>query len=383
MIALFVSLSVFTATPTGSATIPLEQLLELHAQKPAAATPSPPPLDAAVTRAEVTGRVSQDALALDLGFEVEVLAEGRWTQVTLCELPPEVYLGQLPQLEDATVAAHGGRLLFVSRKAGRHAFGLKLTVRAAGKDALRRAALQLGPAVPPAQVSLQVDPERFALLEPVPTSQGELQALFPDKGLVRAGWRSIVPEAAKAAAPVVRPPLEPRIPLATAVWVSTLEGKATLRVSYTLQLDREQPLELELPEGVRLERATLDDAHLPAKVDERSVRLRVSPSRPGETQAVLELVLAQDLGTFHLSGVLPLRLPRASWPIAEVRARTHLPHVFNYQRRGGSLEERVSDEAPETALPGKVLHFRQFLVSASAPTLELRYSVDIARGYFR
>jgi hypothetical protein len=30
-----------------------------------------------------------------------------------------------------------------------------------------------------------------------------------------------------------------------------------------------------------------------------------------------------------------------------------------------------------------VLHFRQYLVAASSPTLELGYSVDISNSYFR
>ena len=37
----------------------------------------------------------------------------------------------------------------------------------------------------------------------------------------------------------------------------------------------------------------------------------------------------------------------------------------------------------EAGLPGKELQFRQYLVAASAPTLELGYSVDISNSYFR
>jgi hypothetical protein len=72
--------------------------------------------------------------------------------------------------------------------------------------------------------------------------------------------------------------------------------------------------------------------------------------------------------------------------VAEVRVRAHFPAVFNYRRVGGSLEPDASDaranEAP-AGLPGKVLAFRQFLVSSSAPNLELGYSVDIAQSYFK
>ena len=43
----------------------------------------------------------------------------------------------------------------------------------------------------------------------------------------------------------------------------------------------------------------------------------------------------------------------------------------------------ATEGADSSGLPGKVLHFRQYLVAASAPTLELGYSVDISNSYFR
>jgi hypothetical protein len=98
------------------------------------------------------------------------------------------------------------------------------------------------------------------------------------------------------------------------------------------------------------------------------------------------VVLARELGVFHLSGRLKLALPRVSWPVAELHARAHFPAVFNYRREGGSLEQVESAATPDAALaglPGKELHFRQYLVAASAPTLELGYSVDISDSYFR
>jgi hypothetical protein len=99
------------------------------------------------------------------------------------------------------------------------------------------------------------------------------------------------------------------------------------------------------------------------------------------------VVLARDLGVFHLSGRLKLALPRVSWPVATLKARAHFPAVFNYRREGGSMEQYEGTEPAgletQTPLPGKVLQFRQYLVAASAPTLELGYSVDISNSYFR
>jgi hypothetical protein len=127
---------------------------------------------------------------------------------------------------------------------------------------------------------------------------------------------------------------------------------------------------------------------LVASVKEDTLKLQVAPTRFGETEATLEVVLARDLGVFHLSGRLKLALPRVSWPVATLKARAHFPTVFNYRREGGSMEEYEGTEQAEgldsqTPLPGKVIHFRQYLVAASAPTLELGYSVDISKSYFR
>jgi hypothetical protein len=63
----------------------------------------------------------------------------------------------------------------------------------------------------------------------------------------------------------------------------------------------------------------------------------------------------------------------------------YLPAVFEYRRVGGSLEDGEVGEgaAAEEQLPGRELKFRQYLVVASSPSVELRYSVDISKSYFR
>ncbi len=49
----------------------------------------------------------------------------------------------------------------------------------------------------------------------------------------------------------------------------------------------------------------------------------------------------------------------------------YFPAVLHYRREGGSLEQVEGSAVASDSLPGKVLHFRQFLVSASSPTLSL------------
>jgi hypothetical protein len=372
------------STPSGTATVPLEQLIPLYAKRDSA-PPTPPPTEALV-KAQLKGRLSADALLVDGQFDVEVLADARWTQVRLLQLDADTYPSELPTLDGATVGVVDGYLCLLTRKAGRQSFTVSLTVRSPGAGPERRAQLRFGPQVSPVPMALEADTSVFTLMDPLPTSGGESYAVYPVQGALRIGWRAAVAQVAQSQKPQVRPPLEPRISEAQAAWVSTLEGRATLRVSYALSLDREQPLELELPEGHRLERITLNAIPVPVETQEGTLKLKVAPARLGETGGTLEVVLARDLGVFHLSGRLKLALPRVSWPVAELRARAHFPAVFNYRREGGSLElveSAAATDAAPTGLPGKELHFRQYLVAASAPTLELGYSVDISNSYFR
>jgi hypothetical protein len=368
---------------SGTATVPLEELIPLYTQRREAPA-TPPPVEALV-KSQLAGRLSADSLLVDASFTVEVLADGRWTQVRLLQLDADTYPSALPTLEDATVGVVDGYLCLLTRKAGRHSFEVSLAVRSPGTGPERRAQLRFAPGVSPVPMALEADTSVFTLAEPLPSS-GEGFSVYPVQGALRVGWRAAVAQVARSAQQQVRPPLEPRISEATAAWVSTLEGRATLRVSYALSLDREQPLELQLPDGHRLERVTLNSIPVPVESQEGTLKLKVAPARLGETAGTLEVVLARELGVFHLSGRLKLALPRVSWPVAELRARAHFPAVFNYRREGGSLEQIEATqlaEADSSGLPGKVLHFRQYLVAASSPTLELGYSVDISNSYFR
>jgi hypothetical protein len=372
------------ATPTGSVTIPLQELLPLYTQRQEQARPQPP-AEALVVKSQLKGRLTSNALLVEAHFEVEVLASERWTQVRLLQLDADTYLTALPTLEGATVGAMDGQLTLVTREPGRYSFDVSLALRPTGTGPERQVRLRFGPHVTPVPLQLEADASAFTLTEPG-SSGGEDSEVYPRQGVLRVGWRTAV--APKVARQVVRPPLEPTIPEAQASWVSTLEGKASVRVRYALRLDREQELELELPEGHRLERVLLDSVPLVPSDKDGRLKLKVAPARFGETEAALEVVLARDLGVFHLSGRLKLALPRVSWPVATLRARAHFPTVFNYRREGGSMELVEAEEAgagleTRTPLPGKVLHFRQYLVAASAPTLELGYSVDISQSYFR
>src|SRR5690349_16301548 len=110
--------SPFTPAVSGSATVPLEELLPLYAKRPEQAPPAPP-TDALVVKSQLKGRLTANALLVDAHFEVEVLASERWTQVRLLRLDADTYLTSLPTLENATVGALEDQLTLVTREPGR------------------------------------------------------------------------------------------------------------------------------------------------------------------------------------------------------------------------------------------------------------------------
>ena len=117
-------------TPSGSATVPLQELLPLYAKRTEQEPPAPP-TDALVVKSQLKGRLTADALLVEAHFEVEVLASGRWTRVRLLQLDAGTYLTELPSLENATVGALEGQLSLVTREPGRYAFDVSLALRPA------------------------------------------------------------------------------------------------------------------------------------------------------------------------------------------------------------------------------------------------------------
>ncbi|MHB8879296.1 MAG: hypothetical protein ACYC8T_36845 [Myxococcaceae bacterium] len=365
---------------SGTATVPLEQLLPLFdTQKQRSA---PPPLEALVVDGRLEGRLTLDSLVVEAHFEVKVLSDARWSRLGLLGLGPDVYLSKLPRLEGATVAALDGQLVFLSREPGSYAFDVSLQVQAPGAGRQRQAKLEAGSHCPRVPLSLQADPAVFRVTGPKAATFAEAHAVFPRNGAWEVAWESLAQEGPKTLA--ARPPLDPVITEAAAHWVSTLEGKVSLRVRYQLKLDRAQELQLTLPANHRLDRVLINGVPVAAAPSGGVLEVKVAPARLGETDGTLELALSQDVGVFHLSGLLKLGLPQVSWPVAELSAQAYFPAVFNYRRRGGSMEQVEGAESSSPGgLPGKALHFRQYLVAASAPTLELGYSVDISKSYFR
>ena len=348
----------------GTVTLPLDEarsLLSTQAQPPA-------PISAAVVSQRLVGQVTGDALEVTAVFQITVLDGARWSQLCLMKLNPNVTLRSASDGEGMLVAVHKGEVVFISRQPGTYLAELKLSARSTGNEHTAR-------------FSRGADAREGSIH--VETAGPEQKIEQGSEVLSHAGeW--IVSWKGRAQAPVAvaRPPMEPVVTSAHVQVVTTVEGRARMTVEYRLGLDREQPLGLRLPPEWTLTRVICNGA--PRAVPPgREVSIAVDPQSAGGHDGVVELTLERDFGVFHLSGKLNLSLPGASWPTSVVEASVHLPNVFEYRRLGGSLEPAETSGWTPQNMPGIALRYQQHLVASAGPTLELSYSVNLEKRYFR
>lgn len=375
-----------SAPQVGEATLPLEEILRLYTKERQESPKPVPPLRAGVQGVALRATLLQDALEVEASLEVVVVAEdGEWTQVELLGVAATTHLAALPQLPNGMLVVRDGKLVLLTREAGRYPIKVSFLEQALAADALRRARIAL-PASAPAELRVRFSSELFALAqEPVRQDAGGA-LLLPRNGAFEIAWRTLEvasrePEPAEPAAAA-----DPVIPNARASSVATLEGERITRVAYDLRFSGRRTLAFELPAGEAVQQAYLNGRAVPFAVDGRKLSVSVAPARPGGDRAQLELVLTQDMPNFLLSGTLQVELPSPAWPTSELSLELHLPEVFQYEWSGGSLSpaEKIQRVAfvydiPE---PGRALGFHQYLVRRSMPDVTLRYAVDLDGRYF-
>ena len=391
-LSIALSLAILTASAAVAeqeprASLPLEEVLRLYRENEASKTAieALPPFAATVSKAELDGRLLDDGVDLGATFEVVVLSDKQWTSVPLLVRGPSTQITDLPVVENAILAVAGDRLVLVSHHTGTYRFEVGLHQRAQIEGRRRIAQVEIAE-VSLASLLLRVDEGLFALDSPIAGQRGDGVLIRPENGRFNVAWRRIA-ELRENVESVPRPPIESVISAAHASVVTTLEGKAIVRLRYELRFEGTRPIVFAIPEGYTAERVYLNGVAQQVKVADEGVVVDAAPGRAGDRTGVVELVLEADRGGFNLSGDLFFELPRASWPTNELYVRLDLPEVFNYTWTGGSLS-RLSEEAPDVDFtyqiptPGKRLELHQFLISKSSPTLRVSYAIDLTGSYF-
>jgi hypothetical protein len=366
---------VLAASPSGTATVPLDELMRLVQPEQAEAAPV-----AGVTALTLAGRPGEAGLWLDVEATVRVLS-GSAVPVRLLEVSPDTVVESLPDTADAVVTLKDGAVTAICHGSGAHRLAFKLLVRATRDGRRATVRFETSSLTPPTPLKLDVDDTLFELPGATVVREWGGYVVFPSRHAYQVTWVSRQDQQRPQVAQ--RAPVDPLVKEASSRWVMTLEGRATHEVKLTLQLDRPGVMQVEAPEGQRVLRARVNGVPLPVGEGARALALDVAPASLGAAEATVELALAQDFGVFHLSGTLGLAAPRVSWPVSRWTTEAVLPKVFTWERRGGSMEQLGVEAEARGEVPGKALFFTQHLITASGPMISLGYSVDLRGSYFR
>ena len=231
---------------------------------------------------------------------------------------------------------------------------------------------------------LTFDDDLFELLNTRVLAKPDGVLVFPSEGAYVIEWAAR--ESRVVSEVLEKPEIASVIPTAYASSVSTLEGMRITRILYRLRFAGRKSIEFEIPKDQTVVRAYLNGFAVPVSVENSLLKINAAPARAGDEAATIELVLNADDGVYHLAGDVAVGLPRASWPIHEIFFDLHLPEVFNYRWKSGSLSPAEQETLPtftyQVPQPGKRMSFHQFLVSAQTPQLKLSYAVDLEDQYF-
>jgi hypothetical protein len=357
----------------GTATLPLSDLqaLQQNAQKDEA-----PILGGVLESVAMEGRVLDDALLVHAQVRVSVVATaGRWVAVPIAHVPDGVDIDSVPEIKDAWLARQGGDLVLLSKREGRYEFPIDLTFHARREGEGRSVRVPLAPHVT-SELRTLYDADSVELRD-----VGEGGTIRRSEEGYAVVWRAIRQEVKTAAS---RPPREPVVDRASASYVSTLEGESILRVRYDLAFEGEVPFAFELAPG-----QTLDRVYVNGNVLAPATSFAMRPAQAGGATGTVELVIRTAGGGYTLGGEVALQMPRASWPTRTYLVEVYLPEVFGYTAAGGSLRA-AEDSKPWTVeytyaipTPGHRTVWQQELVTMTAPTLRLAYTVDLAGAYFQ
>ena len=371
-----------------TATLPFNEVLELyrHQDRTRQVEKQIPPVDAILERLEINGRILNHALTATASIYIEVLADKRWVSAPIMDLGVNTVIEEMPNIKGGALVIVEGQLRLVTKHKGHFKFDVGMSSTALVKGDTRSVSIALASATL-ARCKIGFDPSIFKLTGDVRERKGDVATLNVRDNRCNISWQHrneyIAPSEITASAPEA----EPVIPTAHASIVSTLEGEHILRIAYHLRFTGRKPIKFKLPKGHVLLKAYLNGRPIAASAEQGHINLEVFAARAGQAGGELELVLAATDRDYLLSGNLPLALPQPSWRTNALHLSAHLPAAFDYTWTSGTLSPvkkspniKFVYDIPE---PGKALHFRQFLVHRSTPSLTLEYAVSLEGHYFR
>ncbi len=349
-----------------------------------------------VSRIEIRGRLTHGSFVGVASIDVDCAAGGAtedraplWAHALLLPEDPNLHITRIPGYapnDDIRLFSNEAGLHLLTTAQGRRTFevGILLKGLAAGRNQWN-ADLVFAPATI-RRVLLRHDAELFRLQQQG-MRDGDDLILLPQNDKVHLSWKQVGARAAQVLAE--RAPIAPTVTSGHGSIVTTLDGQYIARYRYDLQLEAEERITLTIPTGVAT-KVFVNGASIAFQTKttdgNTTIPIRVSPPRPGESTAHVEVVVREERPPMSLSGSLRFVLPTTSWGINHFTVELFLPDVFTYDWRGGSLSSGTHKEQPthfslSMPTPGHSITLSQDLVR-SMPDVEVGYAVDLSGQYF-
>ena len=371
---------------TGQATLPLEELLKLHADATAAGEDDVvvPPMDYSVHAIDIGARIVGNAVEGMARVRLTVFSND-WVSVPLFPRQPGWQVTSLPAVSGGSVTSDDGDIRFLANKRGTYDFQIGFLKRARRAGSAWQLDIRTDEAVIQ-RLRLAHDRGLFRLDERAGRRDGDSVEFFASDGRFTLNWRALRTQPTEAPADDARVVVDPVVESGAVTVVVTLDGQRISRYLYELRFQGAETIEVTVPEGQTLNKVFLNGVSQTFELEDGVSRIEVRPSRPGDQKAVLELVSIEQNEPLALAGRLRFFLPTLSWGVNELYASLHLPNVFNYTWVGGSLapgDARVGTRYTfDVPTPGKLVSLHQQLVLGSAD-VQVDYAVDLTDKYYR
>ena len=323
---------------TASATMPLSTYIELFEKSNVVQAPkrAQAPVSALVQRAELHGKLTDDAVLFSARMSVTVLDATDWVSVPILTLTKGTVIEQMPQVDRAHFVVNDNRLEFLSKRLGQFDFTFRFIERATIEAQTRKVSIELAaPAL--SQCKIQFDRTFFKLSATDFRQHGDDAIVFPRDKHCQVSWAPKDTSVQLHKRAEEAPQAAPVITAAHASLVTTMEGDRLLRALYRLQFSGAQKLTISLTPNETVSRLFLNGHTIAGQHEDNRIVVDVHPSDAGDADATLELVTMSSGHGYLLKGAQFIRLPALSWPTNVLNLIANLPAVFNYKWRAGTL----------------------------------------------
>jgi hypothetical protein len=370
----------------GTATLPLHQLKKLR--EAADSNNKSKPFGAIIfERFHMSGHISGDNVETKAKLKIAIHGT-HWQSRRLLALDDNLAISQLPNVKHVALHIKDGFLWLSSDRPGVYEFELDMVLLG---NARKKNIVVLNLDHPTlAKLNLKFSQNHFTVKAPKSQEWSEGKIILGSKKGLTFSW-----ETRKGSKPQIKTTqvadlrrISPHINQMHATFISTQSGRNILQVQHQIVLSEPEQLRISLPDGYRMDTLYIDGQDSKFVQEQGVVTLQIKPHKIGGFTTVVEYTSRANGAPYLLSGHFSIDVPQLNIPVKNLQLAVHLPEVFEYEVKGGSMGRcedctTVVEYVDALPSPGVAYRFKEQLISESSPTVEMTYTVELKDNYFK